>query len=122
MRRGWSEASVAKGSGSERQDPGQTLSMALAVITRKGQREREVSEGREEREHGKRRRQGRGLAHLPGTLAAGRHARWSCWSCGAAMKTEGDENEWRHAREELGRAPWVLCMLEQRAPLARTRA
>ena len=40
-----------------------------------------------------------------GGVGGGR-ARWSCWSGDAPMKKEGDEDEWRHAREDLGRAPW----------------
>ena len=42
----------------------------------------------------------------PGSFAGGGRARWSCWSGDAPMKKEGDEDEWRHAREDLGRAPW----------------
>ena len=42
----------------------------------------------------------------PGSFADGGHAQWSCWSGDAPMKKEGDDDEWRHAREDLGRAPW----------------
>nr|XP_020175763.1 uncharacterized protein LOC109761358 [Aegilops tauschii subsp. strangulata] len=67
--------------------------------------------------HGRReKREGEGLdrQHVKDEVAGGGHAQWSCWSCGAAKKTEGDENKWMHAREFEAagstcsgtRAPW----------------
>ena len=59
----------------------------------------------------------------PGSFAGGGRARWSCWSGDAPMKKEGDEDEWRHAREDLGRAPWdwAACSSSSSELLSLTR-